>query len=158
MEPPHVGCYVLSSTPSPLRHGKQSPSKLMRQRDHLSSFLRRQLAVRVELPQPQPVLKVFGLQSQREMRSGESTAITRRSTSLQRPEFGDFVEVRGPILDVLVEDRPQHRVLTHVDVERLEELQNAFMAAETFVEGSWLAHKLGEIFVPAKMEVTLEAV
>ena len=106
----------------------------MRAGVQLRRLARGEMPTVVQLPQAEPMLEVFHLQSERHVRTGEPSAIPRLPASLQRPEVRDLVEVRWPILDMRIEDRPEYRVLACVRVKRLDEFQDAVVAAEAVVE------------------------
>ena len=112
----------------------------MRDGVQLLRFVRSEMPTVVQLPQSEPVLEMFRFQPERHVRTGEPTAIPRFPTGLQRPEVCDLVQMRRPILDVRIEDRSEHRVLARIHVERLDEFQDAVVAAEAVVKGFVLAH------------------
>ena len=109
-------------------------SELMRQSAQFPRFRRREMALAVVIPKPEPVLEMFRAEAQRKMRRAEATAITRRPPRLPRPELGDLLEVRRPILNVCVKNGAQYRVLPRVRVESVEQAQDTIMASKPFIE------------------------
>src|SRR5262245_34373310 len=74
------------------------------------------------------------------MRHSESAAVARFAAGLHGPELGDLLQVRRPVLNLRVEDRPQHRVLPDIGVKRPDELQNSFVPAQPLVERATFIH------------------
>ena len=68
------------------------------------------------------------------MRSSETTPIERSATSLQGPEFRNLHQMGFPVLDLRIEDRTQHLMLSNIHVEGTDEFQDSFMPAHTHIE------------------------
>ena len=88
----------------------------------------------VEVPEFEPMIKELGLNADTQVRAREASSIGGRAAGLQCPEVGDLGEVGFPVLDLRVEDRTDHAVLTDIHVEGADELKDAFVAAELGVE------------------------
>ena len=93
-----------------------------------------QLALAVEVPEFEPMIKELGLNADTQVRAREASSIGGRAAGLQCPEVGDLGEVDIPVLDVCVENGSQDLVLPDVHVEGADELKDAFVAAELGVE------------------------
>lgn len=75
----------------------------------------------VQFPEAKPVLKMFGLEVERNVCARKSTIVPRRTSGLQRPEFPNSIQVRRPIVDPLIKDWADDVVLTDVGIKRTEQ-------------------------------------
>ena len=108
----------------------------MRQRDHFVGFRGSEMPLAIPLPESEPVLKIAWLNSQRQMRGGETARIIGGTSRLPRPEFGDVRKVRRPILNLRIENWPEHRVLANIGVEMVKQLRQSIASTDAFVKSS----------------------
>jgi len=108
--------------------------------NHLDGLLCRQVRFAMAMPQPEPGLKMRFFKTQGDVARGHASAIKRRSSGKPRPEPGDFLQVRGPVLDVRGEDRSDLMVLAHVGVKPAQQEVKPVVATNAFVERGGRSH------------------
>ena len=101
---------------------------------HFLRFSGGQIALAIHRPQAEPVLELLSTDTEWQMGGREPARIARWSAGLPRPELRDLRDVRGPVVDVRVENRTEHAVLPHVRVEVVQQLEEAVVPAQPFVK------------------------
>jgi len=98
-------------------HGAEALADGFGDGDHLGGFGGGQEGLAVAVPQAEPGLEMLFFETQRDVAGGHAAAVERGTAGEAGPEASDFFQVRGPVFDVLGEDRADLVMLAHVGVE-----------------------------------------
>lgn len=104
----------------------------MREGAQFGGFGRGKVAFAVPIPEFEPGGEVLWFEAEREMFHRHLAGVIGRATGGASPEFGDFGDVFGPVLDLRVEDGTDNLMLANVGVELPEERPELFHAADAF--------------------------
>ena len=99
---------------------------------HFGGFGRGEVAFAVPIPEFEPSGKVLWFEAESEVFDRHLAGVIGRAAGGAGPEFGDFGDVFGPVLDLRVEDRADDLVLADIGIELPEERPKLFHAANTF--------------------------
>lgn len=122
-------------SPAQLNPGtpRQDPHQLipdaMSQLNHLARLGRAQSTTAIEVPKLQPMSQMLRANPQLQVGGTKPASISRRPTSLTRPELADFRQVRRPVLNVGVKNRPQHPVLADISIKVVQQQLQSFLPA-----------------------------
>lgn len=91
-----------------------------------------EMAFAVPIPEFQPRREVLWFEAESEVFHRHLPGVIRWAAGGAGPEFGDFGNVFGPVVNLCVEDRADDLMLADIGIELPEERPELFHAADSF--------------------------
>ena len=112
----------------------KSPANFLRHANHFLGFGFFEMTATIERPQLQPRAKMLRFDAQIQMFHRHLAGISRRSAGQPRPERTNFFEVFRPVVNLLIENRANQRVLPHVGIKMVQQACQPVASANSLIK------------------------
>src|SRR6185437_16608060 len=106
--------------------------------DHFLGLGAFEIGAAIKFTKLQPGAEMNGVQAEWDMFHRHPARVIRRPAGQSRPKRPDGFEVRGPIVNFLIENRPDQPVLSNVGIKMLQQLRDRLAPADSLVKARFI--------------------